>query len=77
MCVSLLSRVQLQSSLILFVINTATVKDDAFCEDGLPNHDSAFLTGRLKNSEVFADVMENPPVTFSSVYELKFCYYFV
>ena len=36
------------------VINT--VKDEAFCEEGLPYRDSALLTGRLKNSEVLADL---------------------
>lgn len=37
------------------VCNTI-VKSGESCEDGLPNHDSALLTGRLKNSEVLADL---------------------
>lgn len=36
--------------------NTVPANTEASCEDGLPNHDSALLTGRFKNSEVLADL---------------------
>ena len=38
------------------VSNTRPTCGEALCEDGLPNHDSALLTGRQKNSEVLADL---------------------
>ena len=35
---------------------TVTADSDSLCEDGLPGYDSAILTGRLKNSEMLANL---------------------
>lgn len=43
--------------------NTVPSGSVAFCEDGLPNHDSALLTSWLKNSEVLLDFLSEPQHT--------------
>jgi len=38
------------------VCNTLMSGSESVCEDELPSHDSALLTGRLKNSEVLSEL---------------------